>query len=564
MSEVADLFAKKKKKGKKKKGDKSKKVKSSSKTTKKTTSDAADPGAATTAAAGGWTSTTTQYKSILGAKKPAKLKKKLAVEQTEEDVKFQGMTESEYNKHVDQDTSKKDFHKARMLADAKAKMSSDKPEAVKPIQAVGWRAKMEQRQQASSTNIRNQLGNASHFPSLGGRSSTTSSFTSTSADGGPTPGAPKAPSGAWGALAEDEEIKKEVAAVLHDQDPEVIKQRELEAARQRKIEQEKKDTWKPTAEEGGINKDIEDSFIERKVHSMIEEYLNVGDINEVILCIKEFRNPAKHGLVLQRIFEEAFEVLGDESQLGKIATLIVALRKNKAKTQMGDFKGTGFILTKGQMVDTISFLAECMEDIKVDVPQAPERFEFICNQLKIKQVLPGLEKAFIPSASFDGAKDGYDFKAGASGTGYYLQKDAGAGGAKSPPAASSTSSKPDPFGGAAPVTTKTRADPFGGAAPVTTKTRADPFGGAAPVTTKNVSKPDPFGGAKPVKKKVDPFGGAAPVTTKTRADPFGGAKPVKKKVDPFGGAKPVDQGGDSSTAMYGKKKKKKKKGGYVA
>ena len=586
MSDVANLFAKKKKKKKGKKGEKKDK-------SKKSIPDSVDSSGGATSAAPtsststGWTSSTTQYKSIMGAKANSKLKKTLVVEQSEEDVKFEGMSEKQYNKHVEQDTSKKDFHKARMLADAKAKMSGDKQEEVKPPQELSWREKMEQRQKASSTNIRNQLGNASHFPTLGGAPG--SGTGSSSGVGG----------GAWGALAEDEDIKKEVAAVLHDQDPEVIRQRELEAERLRKIEVEKKNTWGPLQDEGGINKNIEDSFIEKKVHSMIKEYLNVGDMGEVILCIKEFRNPSKHGFVLQRIFEEAFEILGDAEQLMKIAKLIVALRNEKKKSAMSEFKDTGFILTKPQIVETVEFLEECMEDIKVDVPQAPDRFEIICKHLKLRQVLPGAEKPFIPSATFAGAKEGYDFKAGANGTGYYLNN--GSGSATAAPTAptpttTTTSSKPNPFGDAKPRAA--RPDPFGGAKAVTTKpskpspfgdakpraARPDPFGGAKAVTTKPsskavTSKPNPFGDAKPVTSKPSPFGDAKPVTSKpspfgdakpvtSKPSPFGDAKPVTNKPNPFGDAKPVTTGeasGEDLKALYGtKKKKKKKKGGYVA
>ena len=173
MSDVADLFAKKKKKGKK-----SKKSKKDKKDKTEKTKESSDP---SKSSSGGWTSSTTQYKSIVGAKKSkSTMKKTLAVEQTEEEVKFEGMTEKEYNTHVDENTAKKDFHKARLLADAKAKMESDKPatEAVSKPATVGWRAKMEQRQQASSTNIRKQIGNAAHFPSLGGNAQPTNSWTS--------------------------------------------------------------------------------------------------------------------------------------------------------------------------------------------------------------------------------------------------------------------------------------------------------------------------------------------------------------------------------------------------
>ena len=601
MSDVANLFAKKKKKKKgDKKDKKDKKSKSKKSTTSETNTDVATSSSSTTS---GWTSSTTQYKSILGTKAP-KFKKKLAVEQTEEEVKFEGMTESEYNNHVQQDGTKKDFHKARMLADAKAKMSENKVEVVEAApKTLSWREREERRQASSAKNIRGQLGNAAHFPSLGGNAAApTNSWTTQSNE--VSPAASKAPAGAWGAMAEDEDIKKEVAAVLHDQDPEVIRLRELEQERLRKIELEFKNTWKPSKEEGGINEKIEDSFIEKKVKSMMNEFLAVGDTDEVILCIKEFRNPSKHGFVLQRIFEEAFETLLNDSNrkevLTNISNLIAALRKQKKKSPEGDFKGTGFLLTKEQIVETVEFLGECMEDIKVDIPQAPDRFAEMCKQLQIKQVLPGLEKSFIPAATFDGAKDNYDFKMGASGMGYYLQRDGasessaaaggaggGAGGAFAAAAPSAAPSKPNPFGDAKPVSKK--ADPFGGAKPVAAakpnpfgdakpvSKRSDPFGGAKPVAAakpnpfgdaKPVSKrSDPFGGAKPVSKKTDPFGGAKPVAA-AKPNPFGDAKPVSKKSDPFAGAKPVAASKESSedlTAMFGtKKKKKKKKKAYVA
>ncbi len=592
MSDVADLF-KKKKKGKKKKKDKKK---------DKLVLDA-DAGAAavsgSSGSASGWETQPVKFKSILGSRAP-KLKKTLAPEITEEDVKYEGMTEQEYKQHVAANNTRKELHKARLLRemkakkDAEAKASGTAAAAAPVAKKLTWREREQQRTKASAGNIRTQLTSASHFPSLAGGAAGTgdNQWTSGGAAGGPAPAAPAAPAGAWGSVAVDDEIKREVEQVLHDQDPEVIKQRALEAERLRVIAEEKRNTWTPSAEEGGIDTQIDNATVAKKVKSMLNEYLNINDLNEAFLCIKELRNPGKHQYVCEKIFDEAFETLGGDEAIQKLANLIVAMRKKKP-----------FLLTKEQLKATVDTMVEFMDDIKIDVPQAPERFEKIIKILQMKQALPGMEKDFILAVKFDGAKEGYDYKMGAKGMGYYLRKDgklggkgggAAAGGAgggaakaggKGGSAAAGAGSKSDPFGGARPVTTKPKADPFGGAKPVAAaKPRADPFGGARPVKT----RADPFGGAKPVKTRTDPFGGAKPV--KTRTDPFGGAKPVKTRTDPFGGAKPVEakpaaaapaapaaaapaaaepaapEATEDLQAVYGKKKKKKKKKktGYTA
>ena len=516
MSDVSSLFAKKKKKKKSKKKDtKSSKAKSAS-------ASAADPGTASTAngsSSTGWSdATTTQYKSLFGSKAP-KLKTQLEKESPKKDVKFEGMTEEKYKNHVDQETLKKEFHKARKLAELKAKKAAEisanpvVKAASTPVK-TSWLAKKKQSQAAATGSIRSQIGNATHFPSLGGKTKKA------------------VVSGAWGSVDVDEETIREVEQVLHEQDPEVIKQRAEEAARQAKLDEIKRNTWSPSEEEGGVDESLDDEKITKSIKSMIREYLNIDDKAEAMLCIKELRNPSKHDFVCQRMFEEAFETLGGEDDLRKITSLIVSMRRSKP-----------YLLTKEQLDTTISFLDECMDDIKVDIPKAPERFEIMLKYLRLKQVIPDPKgKKFILSVKFDGAKEGYDYKMGAQGMGYYLRPDVGdkaetassTGKAKSSDpfggARPVSMKKPDPFGGAKPVVKKS--DPFGGARPVSVK--SDPFGGAEPVKT---AKADPFGGAKPVSAKTDPFGGAKPV--KTRADPFGGAKPVKTKIDPFGGAKPV-------------------------
>jgi hypothetical protein len=599
MSDVSSLFAKKKKKKKSKKKD-GKKLKSA-------LASAADPGtaaaasdsstpaggsAASAAASGGWSgASSTQYKSMFGAG-TAKLKTQLAPETSENDVKFEGMTEENYKNHVDQEKGKKEFHKARKLAELKAKKAADlkaRPataavSAAAPAVKTSWRDRQKTRIAASSGNIRSQISNASHFPSLGG---------STKKAAGAA--------GAWGSVDVDEDALREVEQTLHEQDPEVIKQRAAEAARQAKLDEIKRNTWQPSAADGGVDEALTDATITKSIKSMVREFLNIDDKKEAMLCIKELRNPTKHDFVCQRLFEEAFETLGGEDDLRKITGLIVSMRRNKP-----------FLLTKEQLDETVAFLEECMDDIKVDIPKAPERFAFMIQQLKMKQVIADSKgKKFILSVKFDGAKEGYDYKMGAQGMGYYLQSGAGGGAAAAPapspakatrpsifgdakprtvsqPSAAAAAAKPaakkvDPFGGA-----RARPDPFGGATARTAKPAAaaatkpaakkepNPFGDAKPVRT------DPFGGARPVKTRTDPFGGAKPVAEKkpnpfgdakpVRTDPFGGARPVKTRTDPFGGAKPVEEkkpeaapaapAAQDKAALeqaYGKKKKKKKK-----
>jgi hypothetical protein len=171
---------------------------------------------------------------------------------------------------------------------------------------------------------------------------------------------------------------------------------------------------------------------------------------------------------------------------------------------------------------------------------------FLAVATKAAAATAGAEKAFIASATFDGAKDGYDFKAGANGTGYYLRKD-GTSPAVVPTASSTSSSaKSNPFGDAKPVSVKSnKPSPFGDAIPVSVKpTKPNPFGDAKPRSV----KPNPFGDAKPVSVKSNPFGDAKPVDTKPKA-----TKPAASEE------KSTDASGEDLTAMYGKKKKKKKK-----
>ena len=364
MSDVSSLFAKKKKKKKSKKKD--------GKKSKSSLASAADPGTAPAAessassSSSGWSgASTTQYKSMFGSK-PAKLKTQLEPEKTENDVKFEGMTEENYKNHVDQESLKKEFHKARKLAELKAKKAAEakaKPAsaaaaAAKPAVKTTWRDRQKLRTAAASGNIRSQIGNASHFPSLGGSSKKVEI------------------SGAWGSVDVDEEALREVEQTLHEQDPEVIKQRAAEAARLAKLEEIKRNTWQPSKEEGGVDETLTDEKITKSIKSMIREFLNIDDKAEAMLCIKELRNPSKHDYVCQRMFEEAFETLGGEEDLRKITGLIVSMRRNKP-----------FLLTKEQLDETISFLEECMDDIKGDIPKAPERFEYMLNQLRLKQVI---------------------------------------------------------------------------------------------------------------------------------------------------------------------------------
>eukprot|EP00940_MAST-03C_sp_MAST-3C-sp2_P003301 g3301.t1 len=119
--------------------------------------------------------------------------------------------------------------------------------------------------------------------------------------------------------------------------------------------------------------------------------------------------------------------------------------------------------------------------------------------------------------------------------------------------ASSSSSRPSPFGAAKPVdiASRKKSDPFGSAKPAdTTRPREkkfNPFGSAKPVDTTRTreKKFNPFGGAKtvdttrPREKKINPFGSAKPVDTNARPQ-IRILKRENKKVDPFGSAKPVD------------------------
>ena len=476
------------------------------------------------------------------------------VEETPE-VNLEDMNLREYRAQQAKKKTREEFHKTRKKLLKKASKTLETA-AVAPAEPavpvkMSWRERSRLKELAANPDIGKQLQSEEAFPTLGAAANKNSS----------------ARTSVWGQTADDVESDEEI-------DPVEEERKRLAAEAAAKLEEEKRAIWAPAE---GVNDSMEYDVWSKKVNSALDEFIQIEDYSEAVLCFQELRNPAKHEEIAMKMIEKGMDNQPEKAQL-LLADLMVKMRKNKP-----------YMLTKEQLEGAFKEMEGFLDDLVVDFPKAKEVYATMKKRCQMKGVLEGgPKKRFIAAMKMDGAKEGYEFKMGAHGLGYYLAASAAPASVAAPAA---PSSKPSPFGsarpvdikdgkkvvnGAAPAPAKKKADPFGGAAPV--KTRSDPFGGAVPVKKKVdpfggavpvKKKVDPFGGAVPVKKKVDPFGGAVPV--KKKVDPFGGAVPVKKKVDPFGGAKPVDtskaaeeDGEDPDPyASLRKKKKKKKKAGYV-
>ena len=415
----------------------------------------------------------------------SKGKDKIVSDEVTEEVKevadnLEDMNLTEYRQQQEKLKTREEFHKTRkklLKKESKGVIASVAPTPTPPAK-ISWRDRVPG---ANHGNIEKQLLSEASFPTLGGAKVQKKSTGSV-----------------WGQTAEDVESDEEI-------DPVEEEKKRLAAEAARKLEEEKRAVWKPSKEEGGVNTTMDSEVFSRKVNSALDEFLQIEDYKEVGACFKELRNPAKHMEIAMKILEKGMDNVPEDGQI-KLAKLLVHMRKTKP-----------YLLTKEQIEGAFTEMESILDDLIVDFPTAKKVFALMQKECQKASVIPGGPKPrFLPAGKFEGAKEGYAYKMGANGMGYYLQDNLSLK-KPAPEAAAPNAPHADPFGGARPV----KADPFGGARPV----KADPFGGAKPV------KADPFGGAKPV--KADPFGGAKPV----KADPFGGAKPVK--ADPFGGAKPV-------------------------
>ena len=573
MADVAALF-KKKKKGKKKKAK--------SFNAKLKEAGGQLPGAVSTKnkveqeSVKASQSTETDLLAALSKAKNISLSTDIAQEVEPDKAKLEEMNLREYRQHQDKIKTRESFHKTRKKVFKKENSANEPEKPVEPAVPVkkSWRQRAMDRANAESgANISKQLQSEAAFPTLGGGT------------------VKKVTGGAWGTTADDVESDEEI-------DPEEERRKAEELEKKRLEEEERKAVWKPST----VDEDIatSDKF-GRKVNSALDEFLQIEDYAEVVLCFQELRNPNTHEKIATKIIEKGMDNQPEKKQT-LLADLLVHMRKKKP-----------YMLTKDQIENAFKTMEDLLDDLVVDFPKAKEVFAHIKKKCQLKGALGGLKQKFISSGTFAGAKEGYDYKMGANGMGYYLQggkfhgsEDSGRSGAGSSTAASS---KPSPFGSARPVTTGKKSSIFGDAKPIDidaklaekassretapTKTKVNPFGAAKPVDTKQSI----FGDAKPVdieaklakkaptaasvpgtnatKKKINPFGAAKPVDIKAppareesnvaatspaivrkKSNPFGDAKPVdiqvssetqpppapvvRKKVDPFGGATPVD------------------------
>ena len=583
MSEVAALFKKKKKKGKKKKAksfNEKLKAAGGQLPSQATQRSKEDMEAAKNA------KVDTDLLAALTKAKNINLNTDIKKEAVPDQAKLEEMNLREYRRHQEKIKTRESFHKTRK----KVLKKENNPEEVKaPVQPAvpvkkSWRERAQEKANASSgANIGKQLQSEMAFPTLGGAK------------------VKKVSGGAWGTTAEDVESDEEI-------DPEEERRKAEEAEKQRLLEEELKKVWKADP----IDEDMatSDKF-GRKVNSALNEFLQIEDYAEVILCFQELRNHTLHEKVAVKIIEKGMDNQPEKNQT-LLADVLVHMKKKEP-----------YMLTKDQIEGAFKTMEGLLDDLVVDFPKAKDVFALMKKRCQVKGALEGAKAKFIPSGTFAGAKTGYDFKMGANGMGYYLQGSKFHGGnsdsndnnkKKNPPAPAS--SKPNPFGSARPVATGTKpkkSSIFGDAKPIdidaklALKKTTVNVDDASPSVVKEVKKKsNPFGAAKPVDIKVrdtSSSNGAETTTTTTttrpaivkkKSNPFGDAKPVdikvvektespkettpavvKKKIDPFGGAKPVDTAAKTTDnnnndddepnpfATMKKKKKKKKKKAYV-
>ena len=417
----------------------------------------------------------TDLLAALSKSKNISLSTDIAQEVEPDKAKLEEMNLREYRQHQDKIKTRESFHKTRKKVFKKENSANEPEKPVEPAIPVkkSWRQRaMDKANAESGANISKQLQSEAAFPTLGGAK------------------VKKVAAGAWGTTADDVESDEEI-------DPEEERRKAEELEKKRLEEEERKAVWKPST----VDEDIatSDKF-GRKVNSALDEFLQIEDYAEVVLCFQELRNPNTHEKIATKIIEKGMDNQPEKKQT-LLADLLVHMRKKKP-----------YMLTKDQIENAFKTMEDLLDDLVVDFPKAKEVFAHIKKKCQLKGALGGLKQKFIPAGTFAGAKEGYDYKMGANGMGYYLQggkfhgsEDSGSGGAGSSTAASS---KPSPFGSARPVTTRKKSSIFGDAKPIDIDAKlAEKASSRETAPTK--TKVNPFGAAKPVDTKQSIFGDAA-------------------------------------------------------
>ncbi|XP_072989682.1 MA3 DOMAIN-CONTAINING TRANSLATION REGULATORY FACTOR 2 isoform X1 [Typha latifolia] len=118
---------------------------------------------------------------------------------------------------------------------------------------------------------------------------------------------------------------------------------------------------------GGSNKtgwEIDD--VKDKIRKLLEEYESGGDLREAYLCIKELGMPFFHHEIIKK------------------ALVTVMEKKNERLWGfLVEFYSVGLI-TPDQMAKGFGRVAECIDDLVLDVPDVEKQFEFYVEQAKKK------------------------------------------------------------------------------------------------------------------------------------------------------------------------------------
>jgi len=146
-------------------------------------------------------------------------------------------------------------------------------------------------------------------------------------------------------------MRKKLAAEQAKQGAKTAKQAPKEPESEPEPEQ-------PTPEEAAST--AQDAVVaeqKRKCKAIIDEYLNVWDVNEATLCVKELAMPEAHAILVSKAMTLAFE--GKDAQ--RSTDLLVKWFKQL---------GAEELLTKDQFQSGVERFASILDDFSLDVPNA--------------------------------------------------------------------------------------------------------------------------------------------------------------------------------------------------
>ena len=162
----------------------------------------------------------------------------------------------------------------------------------------------------------------------------------------------------WKDVESDEEI-----------DPEEERRKAEEAEKQRLLEEELKKVWKADP----IDEDMatSDKF-GRKVNSALNEFLQIEDYAEVILCFQELRNHTLHEKVAVKIIEKGMDNQPEKNQT-LLADVLVHMKKKEP-----------YMLTKDQIEGAFKTMEGLLDDLVVDFPKAKDVFALMKKRCQVK------------------------------------------------------------------------------------------------------------------------------------------------------------------------------------